>query len=118
MKTRSWILIFSALALLCIALSLMLLLPSADAAYVELWSEGALLQTLSLEVDQRIVVESSLGTNTVTIQDGKVAVTQASCPDHYCMKRGQCAGGPDVICLPNQLVIKFINDTGPDAVAG
>ena len=49
---------------------------------------------------------------------GKIAVTEATCPDHYCMKRGFCASGMDIVCLPNKLVIHFIGEQTVDAAAG
>ncbi|MBQ5653356.1 MAG: hypothetical protein IIV28_00995, partial [Alistipes sp.] len=29
----------------------------------------------------------------ITVQDGKIGVSEATCPDHYCMKRGYCNSG-------------------------
>ena len=45
-------------------------------------------------------------------------LTQANCPDHYCEKRGFCAGGTDIVCLPNRLVIHFLGAQTVDAQAG
>jgi hypothetical protein len=58
------------------------------------------------------------GHNVVTVKGGKVAVTEATCPDHYCMKRGYCDGGADIVCLPNRLVLKFIGEQEVDFVVG
>ena len=118
MKTRWWILILSILFVLFGLLTLFFFLPQAQAHSVEIWSEGKLLQTVSLHQAQSFVVEGSRGSNTVTVKDGKISVTEASCPDHYCMQRGKCDSGPDIICLPNQLVIKFTNQNELDATAG
>ena len=54
----------------------------------------------------------------VIVENGKIAVTEASCPDHYCMNRGFCASGTDIVCLPNKLVIHFLGTQTVDAAAG
>ena len=61
---------------------------------------------------------SQNGTNTVTVRDGKVAVTQADCPDHYCMDRGWCDSGTPIVCLPNRLVLKFVGKQTVDGAVG
>ena len=117
MKTKWFVGIIVAVTVVCLALSLWLLWP-ADATAVEVWSEGKLVQTLSLMQDQTIEVKTAQGINVVTVQDGKVAVTSADCPDKYCMHRGWCSGGMQIVCLPNRLVLKFTGETQYDGVAG
>ena len=114
MKTRYWILIFAGLALVCVLASLPLI-SGEDAAFAEIYSQGRLVKTVSLSIDQEFTVE---GHNTVTVKDGKIAVTWADCPDGYCMARGFCASGGDIVCLPNRLVISFVGQQEIDAVAG
>lgn len=118
MKTKTWIALLSALfALLCLT-GFWLLRPGKSAACAEIRSEGQIVRTVSLSEDTCFTVTSRYGVNVVTVRDGAIGVTEASCPDHHCMARGQCSAGPDIICLPNQLVIKFSDDSGLDAVAG
>ena len=114
MKTKFWIIIFAGLAAVCIFLSLPLLRQD-QARFARITSRGQVVQTLDLMIDQELTVD---GKNTVTVQDGKIAVTWADCPDHYCMKRGFCAGGTDIVCLPNRLVISFLGDQEVDAAVG
>lgn len=106
------------LLILCLGLSTLLLLGGRNAGYAEIWSEGKLLYTLDLGMDTQITVTTERGSNTVTVKDGKIAVTAATCPDHYCMHRGYCAGGLQIVCLPNQLEIRFTDDQGVDGVVG
>ena len=114
MKTKTWILIFAVLAALCIVFSLPLLTPE-QAARAEIRVDGVLVKTVDLSVDQEFTVN---GTNTVTVKDGAIAVTWADCPDHYCMKRGYCTGGTDIVCLPNRKVITFVGEQEIDAAVG
>lgn len=118
MKTKTWGICIALLLAVCLGLSAWLLLPGADAQQVQILSEGKVLYTLSLAVDQSVTITTALGTNTVTIRDGAVAVTDASCPDHYCMQRGWCRGGTDIVCLPNRLVIRFLGAQEIDGVVG
>ena len=117
MKTRTWILIFSLLMLVCAGLSFLFLNPSA-ADYAQVYSDGQLLFTLDLRIDQQRLVETARGANLITVQDGQLAVTEASCPDGYCMQRGWCSGGAQIVCLPNRLVIRFTGESDVDAMVG
>ena len=101
-----------------VGLSAWLLWPRGAAARAEIWSDGVLVETVELAVDRVLTVESKYGTNVVTVRDGKIAVTQADCPDHYCMDRGYCSSGAQIVCLPNRLVIKFVAQQTVDGVAG
>ncbi len=118
MKTKLWIGLVAALLAVCLGLSIALFWPKNHAVAVEIWSQGELKQTISLAVDRVVTVESSSGVNVVTVKDGKAAVTQADCPDGYCMDRGFCSGGAQIVCLPNRLVLKFVGEKTVDGVAG
>ena len=117
MKTKVWILLIGLLLAVCVGLSLWFLWPG-EAQSAEVYSDGQLLFTLDLRVDQEKTVRSEYGTNVITVRGGKVAVTQADCPDHYCMDRGFCGGGPQIVCLPNRLVIRFAGEVEIDAAVG
>ena len=118
MKTKYWIIGLSLVLLLCIGLSLWLFRPQ-QAEAVQVYSDGQLLHTLPLRLDTQITVQTQHGTNTVTVKNGKVAVTAADCPDKYCINRGFCSGGAQIVCLPNRLVLSFVGSTSAlDGIAG
>ena len=119
MKTKTWILLLVLLLLACIGMSIPLLFPGESATHAEILSDGQVLRLVDLRVDQVFTVPAfNGGHNTVTVKDGKIAVTEATCPDHYCMHRGFCDSGAQIVCLPNRLVIRFTGDLPIDAVAG
>lgn len=118
MKTKTWIAILAAVTAVCLGLSLWLLLPGQPARTVQVISEGKVLYTLSLAEDTQIEVTTDRGTNVITVKDGKVAVTRASCPDGHCMARGFCSGGTQIVCLPNRLVLEFVGDQSVDGISG
>ena len=118
MKTRTWIIALCVALLACLGLSIWLLLPGKSAAHAEIWLDGELYKSVDLNQDQEFIVESPRGSNTVTVRGGKIAVTAADCPDHYCVERGFCDGGAQIVCLPHRLVIKFVGSPEVDGAAG
>ena len=117
MKTKSWAILLSVLLAVSLGLSLWLLRPQ-QAAYAQVWSDGKLIHTLDLNVDRVVEVKTDSGSNRIEIRDGQIAVTDADCPDHYCMDRGFCSGGVQIVCLPNKLVIRFVGAQEVDMVVG
>lgn len=118
MKSKTWLILLLAAVLLFGALGFFLLMPGEQARYAEVSSGGQVLFVLDLSVDQTRTVESEHDVNVITVRDGKVAVTEADCPDHYCMRRGYCDGGAQIVCLPNRLVIRFLGEQPLDGVVG
>lgn len=118
MKTKYWIALVAAILILSAGLSLPLLLPGPDAPRAEIISNGKTVATVALSMDQSFTVTTPEGSNTITVKDGHIGVTQASCPDHHCMDRGMCSSGAQIVCLPNRLVIRFLADQAVDGVAG
>ena len=119
MKTGTWILLFALLLAACLGASFFLLSPGETSDFAQIISDGQLMHTVDLRTERQITVTTgSGGWNVVTVRDGKIAVTEATCPDHYCMERGFCNSGAQIVCLPNRLVIRFLGDQGVDAVVG
>ena len=119
MKTKTWILIFALILAACLAASFYFLMPREASALAEITSQGKVIKTVDLQIDQEFTVEShSGGYNLVSVKDGKIGVTDASCPDHYCMKRGFCNSGTEIVCLPNRMTIRFLGQQEIDAVIG
>ena len=119
MKTKYWIALLAVLLIICAGLSIPLLMPGEAATHAEIVSEGRVLHTVDLRIDQEITVANSQGgINIVTVRDGKIAVTEADCPDHYCMHRGFCNSGAQIVCLPNLLIIRFTGAQEVDIVVG
>ena len=119
MKTKYWILILGAVLAVCLGLSFFILMPGEDATHAEILSQGTVIKTVDLRIDQEFVVSAGNESyNVVTVKDGKIGVTEATCPDHYCMNRGFCSSGTQIVCLPNRLVIRFVGEQEIDGVSG
>ncbi len=119
MKTRLWIALLAVILILSSLAAFLILIPGEDATQARILSGGQEIRVVDLRQDQSFTVHSPAGGyNIITVSGGRIAVTEASCPDHYCAKRGFCAGGADIVCLPNQLVIQFLAEQEIDAVIG
>ena len=117
MRTRTWVLLFAALALVCAGLSLWLFRGSAgDRA--EVYSEGKLVLTVDLTKDGSYTVEKGESWNELTVRDGRLCVSAASCPSQDCVHAAPANSGAPIVCLPNRLVIRFANSTDLDAISG
>jgi hypothetical protein len=117
LKTKYWIILFSLMLALCLGLSFFATRTGAPASHARIKS-GDSIVTVSLLEDQQFTVETGNGYNTVTVRDGKIAVTSADCPDQYCVRQGFCNRGVQIVCLPHDLVISFLNGDGIDGAVG
>ncbi len=119
MKTKTWIILIAAILVVSIGLSLPLLLGQSPASAAKITLDGKVIATLDLSLDQVLEVPTpDGGFNTVTVKNGKIAVTDTNCPDQYCVHRGFCNSGAPVVCLPHKLIITFVGPTEIDGVVG
>lgn len=118
MNSKTWLALLLLAALAFGILGWALLQPGENALRAEVYSGGELLLVLDLRQDQTHTVTTHRGTNEITVRDGKVAVTQADCPDGRCVQRGFCGGGAQIVCLPHRLVIRFVGEGEIDGISG
>jgi len=93
-----------------------LLLPrlTADSSrFAQIYQDGALVREVPLDVEQTFQIRGSY-TNTVTVQDGKIAVTHSDCPTGDCVRQGWLSVGGTIICLPNRVEIRLSSDSDVD----
>lgn len=76
---------------------------------VQVLQDGNVLYTfdLSRQDDQDIRVEYEGRTNVIQIQNGRIRMLEADCPDHICIQMGWLDSAAPIVCLPNHLVIQF-----------
>lgn len=88
-------------------------IPKEDssAAFAEIYRDGERLQTVPLAEDTVLKVTNRY-TNTVTIQDGKVAITESDCPTGDCISCGWISGSArSIVCLPNGIEIRIVSES-------
>ncbi|MCD7905516.1 MAG: NusG domain II-containing protein [Clostridiales bacterium] len=82
-----------------------------EGAVAKIYSDGKLVETVELEKvseGYEFTVECEDGENTVRVEQGKICVISASCPDKVCVNQGWISDGVmPVVCLPNKLVIEI-----------
>ena len=118
MKSKYWAILLFCLAVGCVGLSLFFMIPTSPSHMAEVTSHGRVIRTVDLRVDQEFTVTGDTGSNVITVRDGKIAVTWADCPDGYCVDRGFCNSGTQIVCLPHSLVITFLGESEVDFAVG
>lgn len=112
------------LALLAILLlaggtALFFLLGTGTKSYCVIRQSRAIIKVLPMDEDADWTVGGAYE-NTVTIRQGRVWVSQSSCPNQACKKMGErTRAGQTIVCLPNQVVIEVRQDVPSevDAIA-
>ena len=110
----SWL----AAALVCAAgITLFLLMRGINVTdpVAEIYVNGELYRSVRLDSDTEFAVESSYGSNTIRVKDGRIAVISADCPDKVCVSSGAISGGAvPIICLPHRLEIRIVSGADDD----
>lgn len=89
---------------------------SKTASYAEIYQQGQYLRRVSLAESQEFEITSKY-TNTITVKDGKIAVTESDCPGEDCVKCGWSdSSGRSIVCLPNELEIRIVSEAAEDDV--
>ena len=116
MKTKYWITIFAVLAAVCILLTVLFFCTGRPGDRALVYSDGKLVRTIDLKEDGEYTIQNGEEWNVLTVEDGKIRVSSASCRKQECVHQGASDHGAPIVCLPNHLVIKFENTGELDAV--
>lgn len=90
-----------------------------DGGYAEIYLNGQLVKTVTLDNDQVFTVSDRF-TNEITVSGGKIALTASDCPGQDCVHSGGIeSAGRSIVCLPNGVEIRVISaDADVDFVVG
>ena len=123
-KNLKWACVFLLLIMLCLFISVIHNQLSETAKTAQILQDGQVIQTIELQnvkkpYEFEITVKNG-GHNTIRVENGKIGIIHASCPDKICVKQGFITNGAlPIVCLPNKLSIVIINDNDElDAVTG
>ena len=89
------------------------------AAAVVISVDGEVTDSLPLDTDQSVVIETVYGKNKVCVEGGWAYMEDADCPGHDCMQLGKIRRtGEIIVCLPNHLIVRIVGSDQdvPDAV--
>lgn len=116
-STKFWAALVLVLLAASVLAAALLFRLRENGSRVEIYRDGTLVETLPLSQDAAYTYRAEDGgSNTVVIQDGQVAVTQADCPDQVCVRHGPTdRTGDPIVCLPHKLVVEVVG--GEDSAA-
>ncbi|MBR3195671.1 MAG: NusG domain II-containing protein [Clostridia bacterium] len=123
MKTRTWILILAAAALISGAACLFLLFGKSGGQTAQVIQDGEILCEIDLstvgEPYTFTVTGKDGGVNVIEVEPGRIRVSEADCPDRICVHQGWLSTqSVPVVCVPHRLMIRLVSGTGPDAYTG
>lgn len=115
MKNRIWIIIFSAVIVVCALIYFFTIGSFSNAQYVGIYQDNVLIEKINLDTltdDRKITLIGEYGKNDILLSQGHIKMLSAQCPDQTCVKHEELKkGGTPIICLPNKIVIKWENTT-------
>ncbi len=122
MKTKTWILIIAAAAVVCAVLSGMLLKMPFRGSTVEILQDGTVLRRIDLaavtEAETFTVRSADGGYNVIAVEPGRIRVLEADCPGGICVEQGWLSGGvAPIVCAPHRLAIVPAGEQEMDAVS-
>ena len=109
-KNLKWICVFMAVIAACVAVIAFRTYTAPHGKTAKILLNGETVRTVDLEnvsepYEFTVTAENG-GENTIRVEEGKIAVVSASCPDKICVNRGFIGGAePPIACLPNRLSI-------------
>lgn len=75
---------------------------------LEIRISGELYGTYDLNKNQSIQIQNQYGSNTLSIQNGAVSMTESDCRNQICVQTGPIeAPGQMIVCLPHELIAEI-----------
>ena len=121
LKTKTWILIFSVVLVICLAATAFLYLHSSNSSTVTILQDGKIIREIDLSAVKNpysfVVNDPNGGSNTILVEPGRICVKDADCPDLVCVHRGWLSdSSAPIVCIPHRLVIQIGGDSPVDTV--
>lgn len=84
---------------------------SQEAAQAEIYLNSERIETIQLS-QNRVFTITGQYSNTITVEDGRIAITASDCPGGDCVHSGWVSSsGRSIVCLPNGLEIRVVAKT-------
>ena len=94
---------------------------SEQGATAEVYIDGRLYASYPLDRNTKEKLPCDSGYNILVIKDSYAYISDADCPDKYCVSQGKIHNsGSSLVCLPHRLVVEIKADNAEqdiDAVA-
>ncbi len=123
-KTRIWVI--GIILVLVISFCTLLLMRQGNGTAdmtAKIYLDNKCIETIELSAvvsPYSFVVEGTNGKNIISVEPGRICVSEADCPDQICVHQGwQSTGALPIVCLPNKLVIQLVqtNPGGSEEIA-
>lgn len=87
------------------------ILSRPQGTWVEIVQDDIVIEKIDLSQaeNQTIEVEYDGRINVIKIENSKICVSEADCPDHTCVNMGWLDSSLPIVCLPNHLVIQYVD---------
>ena len=109
-STKFWIILIAFVLLVSTVASVFVYQYQISGGVVAVYHHGEQIKRIHLDTvttPYTFTVGDEEHYNVVSVEQGRICVIEASCPDHVCMETGWISDGAiPIVCLPNELVIK------------
>ena len=116
LKTKSWIIMITIILVVCCVLSCFLFFMKPNGHIANIYVDGKCVRSIDLDTitaQDKFVIKSEFGSNTILIEPGRICVSDADCPDKVCVSSGWLgSSSAPIVCLPHRLVIKLEGSAG------
>lgn len=116
---RDIILVLSMVIIAAAAFLIINFAVKKDGSYAVIKVDGNVIKTLDLNSWETTIEVNGYqgGVNKVVINDGKVSMTEADCPDELCVKTGKISRvGETIVCLPHRVVVEIKGSQDDDSI--
>ena len=116
---RDIILVLSMVIIAAAAFLIINFAVKKDGSYAVIKVDGKVIKTLDLNSGETTIEVNGYqgGVNKVVINDGKVGMTEADCPDELCVKTGKISRvGETIVCLPHRVVVEIKGSPDDDSI--
>ncbi len=120
-KNAVWIAVFAVVVIVCALFAVFNKKPGDTA---QILRNGEVIKTVELdkvEEPYEFAVEGwSGGENVVRVENGRIAIIDADCPDKVCVNTGYISDGSrTIVCMPHRISVRIVGaDADIDAAAG
>jgi hypothetical protein len=116
-KTKTWIIAVGVLLFASLAAAFALSRQTAGGTIANIYLDGECIYSVDLSDPQvgEYTVSTDQGDNLITIEPGRICISEADCPDQVCVETGWIStSAKPIVCLPHRLVVRVEETAGAD----
>lgn len=119
-KNLTWAAVFVLLIIMSFLTIILHNFIQKPAKTAQIIQDGKVIKTVDLSTPYEFEIVSESGHNTIRVEDGKIGIIKADCPDKICVRQGFIDSGVlPIVCLPHRLSVVIVTDSDEtDAIAG